>query len=400
MKRTQEQFVAVFPGSFDPFHDGHLSTVVSFLELHPKTILYIVIGINEEKKNNYTFSTEEKVFLIERAIPAEYIERVKVIPYSGIIANWLYKQNINMFVKGARNSKDFEYESWVAEINSRFTGNPKTLIIPQTDPALLKVSSSDLKNFINWGIDARDFAPALTREALQMRMKDQLMIGVTGGIASGKTTFAEAFQRFSEENDSSEDMPVYHISLDELGKVVYSNDPIPKFLAIREQINKEFGGKLLNKDTSINTHKLGNIAFSSKGKLDKLVEIMLEPILHLLKEKLDELGKGIFLIEGANLVEEEITHLVNENIILVQVGRKIQKERMTERELSEKQITRRFRFQFNNKKRTETIAVRQREEFDRLFIKIDGSKETNIEEVYKKLQEEYKRRSKIVRENE
>ena len=143
MKEIQEQFTGVFPGSFDPFHDGHLSTVISFLELHPETMLYIVVGVNEEKKSAYTFSTEEKVFLIKRSIPAEYIKRVKVIPYSGIIANWLYKQNINMFVKGARNSKDFEYESWTAEINSRFIGNPKTLIIPQTNPALLKVSSSD-----------------------------------------------------------------------------------------------------------------------------------------------------------------------------------------------------------------------------------------------------------------
>ena len=388
MRKIQEQFVAVFPGSFDPFHDGHLSTVISFLEFHPRTMLYIVIGINEEKKNTYTFSTEEKVFLIERSIPAEYIKRVKVIPYSGIIANWLYKQNINMFVKGARDSKDFEYESWVAEINSRFIGNPKTLIIPQTNPVLLKVSSSDLKNFINWGIDAKDFSPALTREALQMRMKDQLMIGVTGGIASGKTTFAKALQRFSEENSVLEDMPVYHISLDELGKVVYSDDPTPKFLAIREQINRDFGGKLLREDTSINTYKLGNIAFSSKEKLDKLVGIMLDPILHLLREKLDELEKGIFLIEGANFIEEEATHLVNENIILVQVDKEVQKVRMAKRGLSGKQMERRFGFQFSNEKRTEMIIARQREEFDRLFIKIDGSKETNTKEVYRKLQEE------------
>ena len=399
MKEIQEQLIAGFPGTFNPFQYGHLSTVISFLELHSKAILYIVIGVNEEKENKNTFSTEEKVFLVEQTIPAEYKNRVKVIPYSGIIANLFYEQNINMFVKGARDSGDFEYESWIAEVNSKFAGNPTTLIIPQTNPALLKVSSTNLKNFINLGLDAKDFAPALTREALQIRMKDQLMFGVTGGIASGKTTFAKDLQKFSEENVTAEDMLVYHISLDDLGKVVYSNDPTPRFLAIRKQIDKEFGGNLLREDSSIDTQKLGNIAFSSKRKLDKLVGIMLEPILHLLRKKLDEFGKGIFLIEGANLVEGEMTHLVNENIILVQVDKEVQKERMMKKGLSEKQIERRFGFQLGNKERTEEIIARQREEFDRLFIRIDGSKETNIEEVYKELQEEYKRRSKVIREN-
>ncbi|MEA1936746.1 MAG: dephospho-CoA kinase [Patescibacteria group bacterium] len=396
MKETQEQ-LAGFPGSFDPPHTGHLFTMISFLELYPKAMLYIVIGVNEEKRDKSTFSTEEKVFLIEQIIPAEYLSRVKVIPYSGIIANLFYEQNVSMFVKGVRDSEDFRYESWVAEVNSKLSGKLKTLIIPQTDQALLRVSSSNLKSFINLGIDAKDFAPALIREALQMRMKKQLMVGVTGGIASGKTTLAKDLQRFSEENSRAEDMPVYHISLDDLGKIVYSNDSTPKFLAIRRQINKEFGGKLLKEDTSIDTHKLGNIAFSSKRKLDKLAGIMLEPILHLLRKRLDELGKGIFLIEGANLVEGEMTHLVNENIILVAVDKDVQKKRMTERGLSEKQIERRFGFQFDNKERTEEITARQQEEFDCLFIKIDGSEKTNIEEVYEKLQEEYRRRSKVIR---
>ena len=109
MKEIQEQLVAGFPGSFDPFQNGHLSTAISFLKLHQKAILYIVIGINEEKENDHTFSTEEKVFLIEQSIPAEYKSRVKVVSYSGIIANWFYEQNVSMFVKGVRDSRDFEY---------------------------------------------------------------------------------------------------------------------------------------------------------------------------------------------------------------------------------------------------------------------------------------------------
>lgn len=399
MKKLQEQLIAVFPGSFDPFHHGHLSTVTSFLKLHPKTMLYIVIGVNKEKGNIYTFSIEERIFLIKQSIPVKYIKRVKIIPYSGVIADWLYEQNIKMLVKGARNSKDFEYESWLAKINSEFIDKPITLIIPQTNPTLLRVSSSDLKNFITLGLDARDFAPALTREALQIKMKDQLLIGITGGIASGKTTFAEKLQKFSKENSVIKNMPVHHISLDTLGKIVYSNNVTPSFLTIRKQIDKEFGGNLLKKDNSIDTAKLGNIAFSSKKGLNRLVNIMLKPILHLLKKKLNNLGKGIFLIEGANFLEEEMSHLVNENIILIQVDKNIQRKRMIERGLDKKQIKRRFEFQFDNEERTKKIIMKQQKECNRLFIGVNGTEKLDTEKVYKRLQREYKRKTQLIATN-
>ena len=69
MEKSEEKFIAAFPGSFDPFHNGHLSTAISFLELHPKTFLYIIAGLSVEKQNGYIFSPQEKIFLIEKTIP-------------------------------------------------------------------------------------------------------------------------------------------------------------------------------------------------------------------------------------------------------------------------------------------------------------------------------------------
>ena len=132
-------------------------------------------------------------------------------------------------------------------------------------------------------------------------------------------------------------------------------------------------------------------------KLDRLMEIILDPILYLLRRKLDELGRGIFLIEGANLVEENLTHLVNENIVLVQVDKSTQRERLIAKGFNDNQTTKRIKFQLKNKERIRTIIKRQQREFDRLLIKVDGSRKINTKEVYEKLQEEYRRRFKIVR---
>ncbi|MFA6097483.1 MAG: dephospho-CoA kinase [Candidatus Paceibacterota bacterium] len=397
MNRMQEKFEAVFPGSFDPFQNGHFSTVISFLKLNPKAFLYIVIGVNDEKLNGQTFTTEEKIFLIRQTIPKKYLKRIKIVPYSKIIANYLYEQNIQMFVKGVRDRKDFEYESWIATVNSLFSGSPKTMLIPQTNPVLTNVSSSNFKNFVKWGLKATDFAPALTREALELRLRGQLLVGVTGGIGAGKSTFAKKIEDISKENGNKNRTRIYHINLDDLGKVIHSADKTPRFLQIRKQIAKKFGRKLMRKDTSIDTHELGKIVFSSPEKLQKLTEMMMEAILYLLRKKLEELGKGIFLIEGANLVEQGLTDLVNENIIHIKANRKAQEERLTGRGLSNDQIKRRIDFQLNDKERVSIIQGKQKKEKHRLFMKVNSLGKIDAEGIYKKLQKEYKTRSGIIR---
>ncbi len=405
MKKNQTRFDAVFTGSFDPFQNGHLSTVIKFLELNPKAFLYIVIAINEAKKNTYAFSTEEKKYLIEQTIPKKYLKRIKTVPYSKIVADYLYEQNIHMFVKGARDEKDFTYESWIAEVNSMFSGNPTTIIIPQTDQELVNVSSSTFKEFIKLGLDTKKFAPALTREALQIKLNKQFIVGATGGIASGKTTILGEIEKISKE-DKTGNAPVYHISLDELGKRIYSNDPMPQLLAIREQVAKRFrkeavkkfgkGAKLTQEDTSIDTYMLGSIAFSSKENLRELTGIVIEMILYLLRKKLEEFGEGIFVIESANLIEQNLTHLVNENIIMFGTAKKIQEERMRAKGYSEEQITRRIEFQLSNKEKLEVIREKQKNEKHRLFMQIDTSSKVDAKSIYDKLEEEYRKRQKII----
>jgi len=399
MEKFEEKFIAAFPGSFDPFHNGHLSTVNSFLELYPAFFLYIIIGLNTEKQNAYTFSPDEKVFLIEKTIPKKYKDRIKIVLYSSIIADYLYEQNIQMFVKGIRNQKDFELESWTATVNSMFSGNPKTILIQQTNPALINASATNLKDFTKWGLSTKYFAPALTREALQLRLRKQLLIGITGGMGTGKTTISKKVQELSEKNKKMGSVKIYHISLDDLGKKIYSADQTPRLLEIRKQVSKKFGADLFKKDTSIDTYKLGSIVFPAYDKLEQLTEIILEPILYLLRKKIEEAGKGIFIIEGANLVEQKLTFLFNENMILVKTDRATQIQRLKEKKFNEEQIKRRIKFQLSSEKCLLSIKELQAKEYNRLLIEIDGTKNVNENagKLYGKLQEEYRKRARIIR---
>lgn len=407
---NRKRLAAVLAGTLDPFHEGHNWTVKAFLNNVPNSCLYIVIGANEDKEGKQTFSIKERIFLIEQTIPKKYKKRIRIVPYSKIIANYLYEQDIQLFVKGARDERDFKDEAWIAKVNSMFSGNPETFIILQTNPLLVNASSSNLKNFTRWYMDAKHFAhfaPAITREALQMKLNGQLLVGAIGGMGSGKTTVASEIQRISEENGENEKIPIRHISLDNLGKIIYSNDPTPKFLKIRKLVAKRFekeairkfgkGASLLNKDTSIDAYKLGVIAFSSNGILKELTNMVIEPILFLLQKKLEGSGEGIFIIEGANMVEQNLTHLVNENIILFEISKATQEERLRAKDYSQEQIDRRIGFQLSNEERLEIIKEKQKHEKHRLMIRVNTDKKVDAIKLYNRLQEEYITRHEIIR---
>lgn len=399
MEIENNKIIAAFPGSFDPFHNGHLSIIKSFLEIHPSFFLYIIIGVNPEKQNSYTFSPEERIFLIENSIPEKYRERVKIVPYSSIIADYLYEQNIQMFVKGIRNIKDLELESWTAAVNSFFSGNPKTIIIQQTDPLLASISSTNLKDLTKWGLNAKYFAPALVRESLQLRLRGQFLIGITGGMGTGKTTISKKVQELSERDNSSSAIKIQHISLDDLGKQIYSADPTPRFFEIRKEVAKKFGQHLMRKDTSIDTYSLGSIVFSSHNKLEELTSIVLEPILYLLRKKLEESGKGVFLVEGASLIEQKITFLFNENIVMVRTDEAIQEKRLIEKKFSQNQIKRRLKFQLSANECIAAIKCAQEQERLRLLVEIDGTRDVaeNASMLFEKLKKEYQIRAKVLR---
>jgi len=98
-------------------------------------------------------------------------------------------------------------------------------------------------------------------------------------------------------------------------------------------------------------------------------------------------------------VEQKITFLFNENVILVKTDKKTQTQRLKEKNFSEEQIERRIKFQLSSEDCLLAIKDMQKKECDRLLVEIDGTMEIkeNAAKLYKKLQEEYKKRAKIIR---
>ena len=95
----------VFAGTFDPFTVGHEDTVRKCLALFDE----VVVAVAENKQKRCMFSAHARVEMI-RAVFADE-PRVRVMRWEGVIADLLKREGTPFYVRGIRNTVDFEYEN-------------------------------------------------------------------------------------------------------------------------------------------------------------------------------------------------------------------------------------------------------------------------------------------------
>jgi dephospho-CoA kinase len=160
-----------------------------------------------------------------------------------------------------------------------------------------------------------------------------MIIGLTGGIASGKSTVANMFR---EKNIPIVDADVVAREVVEIGTDTY------------EKLVKEFGDEILNDDKTLNRPKLGSIIFQDEEKREKLNGIIHPSIRASMKEKTKqylEEGHEVVVMDIPLLFESKLTYLVDKTL-LVFVNEKTQLERLMQRnDLSQKEAADRIHSQ-------------------------------------------------------
>ena len=156
----------VFAGTFDPPTNGHKKTVETCLKMFDEVVVAILI--NPEK--NTLFSVGEREMLLKKLFADE--KRVRVIPFDGAVVDLLERENTPFYVRGVRNTIDFEYE------NSNFFANKKlkkdivTVYLPagQED---LHISSSLVRNSFRFSKDFCEYVPEEIYEDIKNILKDK-----------------------------------------------------------------------------------------------------------------------------------------------------------------------------------------------------------------------------------
>lgn len=150
----------IFPGTFDPFTIGHYSLVKRSLALVDE--LVIAIGVNDAKKS--LFTSERRLAMIRELYRDE--PRISVEAYRTLTIDFAREIDASIIIRGIRSVNDFEYEKNIADINRTLSGVETVILF--TEPELTHISSSIVRELIQYGHDVSRFIP----EGLDISKRD------------------------------------------------------------------------------------------------------------------------------------------------------------------------------------------------------------------------------------
>lgn len=135
---------AVYPGSFDPFTNGHKDILERALRIFDQVIIAVV----RNPGKNPLFTLQERVEIIKNSIPQT--DRVQVDSFSGLLVDYMERVNSHIMVKGLRAVSDFEFEFQMALINRKLSPQVETVFL-MTSSEYAFLSSSKVREIASLG---------------------------------------------------------------------------------------------------------------------------------------------------------------------------------------------------------------------------------------------------------
>ena len=134
----------VFPGSFDPLTNGHKNIILKTLKIFNSVDILILNNMNKKT----LFTLEERQNIISKIF--KKYDNVDINIYSGLLSDYVKDNNVNILVRGVRNTLDFESEKINAKVNQELWGVQTILLFSESSEE--HISSTVVKDvFFNGG---------------------------------------------------------------------------------------------------------------------------------------------------------------------------------------------------------------------------------------------------------
>lgn len=155
----------LYAGSFDPITNGHLDLISRAAKLGD----HLIVGVIENYSKKSFFSVEERKDMIREATSS--IPNIEVDGFSGLLADYVKQNNVDVVVRGLRATMDFEYEIQMAQMNARLYNNDVETIFLMTSPDYSFVSSSIVKEVFMLNGDIKGLVPDKVLEYMERKCK-------------------------------------------------------------------------------------------------------------------------------------------------------------------------------------------------------------------------------------
>lgn len=152
--------IAVYPGSFDPFTNGHLDILERACAVFDEVI--VLVAVNSAKKS--LFSTLERVRILEETLKGN--PKVRVDSYEGLTVDYCRKQGAKHIIRGLRAVTDFEYEFQLASAN-HFVDKSIDMIFFMASSDSSFISSSTVNELRRNGADVSSLVPKSVLKAYE-----------------------------------------------------------------------------------------------------------------------------------------------------------------------------------------------------------------------------------------
>ena len=150
---------AVYPGMFDPMHNGHLDVIQRSLEIFDEVIVAVVANPSKQP----LFSASERLEMIDEA--TANLSNLRIVAFDGLLIDLVTRERADCIVRGLRAISDFEYEFQMALMNRKLRSTVETVFLMPHEKYTY-IAARLIKEVASFGAAVTGLVPPLVEKRL------------------------------------------------------------------------------------------------------------------------------------------------------------------------------------------------------------------------------------------